>query len=114
MPLSFKNPEPSYKLNVTKEKTAISKHYTHRAVPKSPKKYLLLSSWNIANLGKQKRSNRALELIAHILKRFDFIAVQEVYDDNKNFLTYCFLLISIPYNLILSPHLFNFLLHLHL
>ena len=37
-----------------------------------------MASWNIANLGAQKRTDDALKVIAHLLKRFDLIAVQEV------------------------------------
>jgi exonuclease III len=37
-----------------------------------------LATWNIANLGPQKRRPRDLELIAHILSKWDIIAVQEV------------------------------------
>jgi endonuclease/exonuclease/phosphatase family metal-dependent hydrolase len=70
---------------VTKEKGALTRHFRKRGVPKREKGKLLLASWNIANLGAQGRPDEALELIAHILKRFDLIAVQEV---NEKFATF--------------------------
>jgi exonuclease III len=54
-------------------------------VPKSKADNLLLASWNIANLGVQKRSKSARVVIAHILKRFDLIAVQEINDNYRVF-----------------------------
>ena len=47
-------------------------------MPRSSRDKLLLATWNIANLGVQKRSEEAKSLIAYILKRFDLIAVQEI------------------------------------
>jgi len=78
MAIPFKNPNPSYRVNVSKEKTAITKHFNKRAVPVLQPGRLLLATWNIANLGVQKRTEAALKVIAHTLKRFDLIAVQEV------------------------------------
>ncbi len=54
-------------------------------MPTSSRDNLLLATWNIANLGAQDRRPAALELIAHILKRFDLTAVQEVNDDFEAF-----------------------------
>ena len=54
-------------------------------MPKSKADNLLLASWNIANLGVQKRSKSARVVIAHILKRFDLIAVQEINDNYRVF-----------------------------
>ncbi len=54
-------------------------------MPKSRDDNLLLASWNIANLGVQKRSKSARLVIAHILKRFDLIAVQEINDNYRVF-----------------------------
>jgi len=78
MSIPFKNPIPHHSFSATKEKSAISRHFTKRGVPKSQQGKLLLASWNIANLGAQGRSPDALKVISHILKRFDLIAVQEV------------------------------------
>jgi endonuclease/exonuclease/phosphatase family metal-dependent hydrolase len=85
MPFPFYSPDPCYKFNLTKEKTAISKHFTKRAVPTSQTGRLLLATWNIANLGAQKRTPNARKLIAHILKRFDLTSVQEVNEKFKFF-----------------------------
>jgi endonuclease/exonuclease/phosphatase family metal-dependent hydrolase len=82
----FKSPIPPHNYTVSKEKAAISRHFTKRKVPKSTEGKLLLATWNIANLGAQKRRPAALKLIAHILMRFDLCAVQEVNDDFKTFL----------------------------
>lgn len=54
-------------------------------MPKSRPGILLLASWNIANLGLQGRTADARKLIAHILRRFDLIAIQEVKDDFQDF-----------------------------
>lgn len=83
----FTSPEPAYTYRVKTEKGRITRHFKKREVPTSSRRNLLLATWNIANLGAQKRRPAALELIAHILKRFDLIAVQEVNDDFKAFLT---------------------------
>ena len=86
MALFFKSPEPKHRFKVSKEKTAITRHFTKRRVPKSKSGRVLVATWNIANLGVQGRKAGALELVAHILKRFDLVAVQEVKDQFKPFL----------------------------
>lgn len=85
MPI-FKSPIPPHQINVALEKAAITNHFTKRNVPRSQPGRLLLATWNIANLGAQGRTPQALELIAHIMKRFDLIAVQEVNERFKFFL----------------------------
>jgi endonuclease/exonuclease/phosphatase family metal-dependent hydrolase len=55
-------------------------------VPTPTEDRLLLASWNIANLGAQKRTAGARKVIAHILKRFDLVAVQEINDDYRQFI----------------------------
>jgi len=85
MAIPFKNPRPNYKYVVDEEKLAIMNLFTERHVPTTTPGKLLLASWNIANLGVQKRWPEALELIAHILSRFDLIAVQEINDRYKAF-----------------------------
>lgn len=85
MSIPFKRPSPPLAIDVSKEKGAITRHFKKRSVPDSETGKLLLASWNIANLGAQGRPDQALELIAHILKRFDLIAVQEI---NENFNTF--------------------------
>ena len=86
MSIPFKKPSPPLVIKVAKEKQALTRHFRKRLVPESESGKLLLASWNIANLGAQGRPDKALELIAHILKRFDLIAVQEVNEKFNTFL----------------------------
>jgi endonuclease/exonuclease/phosphatase family metal-dependent hydrolase len=83
----FPNPEPHHTFTAAPEISALDTHFTSRQVPTPGAGRLLLASWNIANLGEQKRSDAALEVIAHILKRFDLCAVQEIKDDFRHFVT---------------------------
>ena len=75
---SFPRPRPDLVYDLATEKAAIDSWFARRNVPGSTGGRLLLASWNIANLGEQKRDPQDLELIAHIMSRFDLIAVQEV------------------------------------
>ncbi len=86
MAITFPDPGP-LPFNGTKERKALDKHFTARNVPKSRDGHLLVASWNIANLGPQDRPLRSLYVIAHILKRFDLVAVQELNDDFGHFQT---------------------------
>jgi len=52
-----------------------------RAIPAKAANRLLLASWNIANLGLQKRLPRDYQLLAALIGWFDLIAVQEVNDN---------------------------------
>jgi len=83
----FPNPTPHHTFSAAAEKAAIDIHFTNRQVPSSKPELLLLGSWNIANLGAQTRTEPALEVIAHILQRFDLCAVQEVNDNFTHFVT---------------------------
>ena len=85
MAIPFKNPEPHHRFTIATEKRAITRHFTKRKVPKPQADRLLLATWNIANLGVQGRTDGALALIAHILKRFELIAVQEVNEEFRTF-----------------------------
>ena len=82
MAIPFKEPSPPLRFKVSTEKGRLTRFFKDRGVPEQEKGKLLLASWNIANLGAQKRKPGALELIAHILKRFELIAVQEI---NENY-----------------------------
>ena len=75
---SFPRPRPDLNYDLANEQAAIDAWFSKRKVPKSRSGRLLLASWNIANLGEQKRDPKDLELIAHLMSRFDLIAVQEV------------------------------------
>ena len=85
MALSFKSPTPKHRFDVEEEIKAVNRLFRRRKVPRSQKGRLLLATWNIANLGAQGRTDKALQVIAHIMKRFDLICVQEVNDHFKNF-----------------------------
>lgn len=78
---SFGRPDPQFNYNLATEKDAINSWFANRGVPNSQANRLLLASWNIANLGNQKRDSKDLKLIAFILSRFDLIAIQEVKDN---------------------------------
>lgn len=52
-----------------------------RAIPRKAAGRVLVATWNIANLGAQKRRAEDHRLIAEILGWFDFVAIQEVNDD---------------------------------
>lgn len=75
---SFPRPSPDFNYDLAQEKAALDSLFAERNVPRSSSGRLLLASWNIANLGEQKRDPKDLELIAHLMSRFDLIAVQEV------------------------------------
>ncbi len=85
MSVPFKEPKPTLIYDPDTQIAAIDAHFTKRNVPVSQDGRLLLGTWNIANLGAQKRPPRALPVIAHILSRFDLIAVQEVNDNYRVF-----------------------------
>jgi len=85
MALKFSSPTPKHSYTYSKERDAITKHFTKRNVPKSTPGRLLLASWNVANLGVQGRTLNAKKLIAHTLKRFDLVALQEVKNELGSF-----------------------------
>ncbi|MBI9067376.1 MAG: hypothetical protein JEZ09_08800 [Salinivirgaceae bacterium] len=70
MSIPFKEPIPICHINVSREKCNLTRLFNRRNVPKSEQGKLTLATWNIANLGVQDRNPEALEVIAHILKRF--------------------------------------------
>ena len=65
----FRKPKPAYNYKIQTEKEAVDDWFRVRKVPRSKRGHLLLASWNIANLGSQKRTDKDLELIAHMLKK---------------------------------------------
>ena len=85
MAVPFPRPEQPLAIRASTEIRALNKHFTLRKVPRPSSDRLLLASWNIANLGAQKRTAGARKVIAHILKRFDLVAVQEINDDYRQF-----------------------------
>lgn len=82
---SFPKPNPPFNYSLAAEKRALDSWFTHRKVPQKEESKLLLASWNIANLGEQKRAKKDFQLIAHLLSRFDLIAVQEIKDNLGHF-----------------------------
>ncbi|MFQ5692674.1 MAG: endonuclease/exonuclease/phosphatase family protein [Nitrospinota bacterium] len=79
------HPEPQfdYAYDVEKELGRLDAHFKTRGVPRKSDGLTLVASWNVANLGDpgQARSDADHRVIAHILRRFDVVAVQEVKDD---------------------------------
>jgi endonuclease/exonuclease/phosphatase family metal-dependent hydrolase len=77
----------NYSYNLQKEKTYFNKLFNkdNHDFPKKLKREIDLVTWNIANLGVQKRSNKDYELIAFIISKFDIIAVQEVNEELGGF-----------------------------
>ncbi len=78
----FKHP-----YTVSKETTNLNNLFRERKVPEKKPGNTLIATWNIANLGdpQQLRRPKDHKLIAHILKRFDVVAVQEMKDDLAEF-----------------------------
>jgi len=85
MAIPFAEPDPPLRIRSSIETQDLDAHFIKREVPISNENNLLFASWNIANLGAQDRSKGAREVIAHIMKRFDLIAVQEINDDYRQF-----------------------------
>jgi endonuclease/exonuclease/phosphatase family metal-dependent hydrolase len=83
----FGKPRFQYDYDLDTERRAVDRFFRDpaRNVPKKGKNETDLATWNIANLGAQKRRPRDLALIAHILSKFDIIAVQEVNQDLGHF-----------------------------
>jgi Endonuclease/Exonuclease/phosphatase family. len=85
MAIPFPKPVPALRIRSSSEIVALDKHFNRRATPTPRNNRLLVASWNIANLGAQARTRGALTVIAHILKRFDLTAVQEINSDYSDF-----------------------------
>jgi hypothetical protein len=77
---AFLKPKFDYDYNLTQEKQGVDHFFSDpiRAIPPKLNNELDLATWNIANLGNQKRRDKDLKLIAHILGKFDIIAIQEI------------------------------------
>lgn len=78
---AFPEPEFDYDYDLSTQIEALRSHRALRRVPRKSSGRLLLATWNIANLGVQKRVDDDHALIAEILRWFDVIAIQEVNDD---------------------------------
>lgn len=77
---AFPRPAFSYDYTLNREIANFDKFFSNpeRAIPRKKKNEIDLATWNIANLGVQKRRDKDLRLIAHILSHFDIVAVQEI------------------------------------
>jgi endonuclease/exonuclease/phosphatase family metal-dependent hydrolase len=74
--------DADFPIDVAKELTALRAHAEERGVPQRSPDRLLLATWNIANLGVQKRDDpKDYVLLAEIVSWFDIVAVQEVNDN---------------------------------
>ena len=85
MAIPFKEPSPRLMYSSQNEIDDLDAHFVRRGVPVSTDDRLLVATWNIANLGAQDRPPRALPVIAHLLSRFDLIALQEINDNYRTF-----------------------------
>ena len=85
MAIPFASPTPKIRVRFEKERDALDGHFAFRNVPQRKANRLLIASWNIANLGVQDRTKGARDVIAHILKQFELIAVQEINEKYRTF-----------------------------
>lgn len=77
----FRKPSPSFPYKVADELAALVAHKKVRGVPGKRSDRLLLATWNIANLGVQKRRDTDYQLLAQIIGWFDLLALQECSDN---------------------------------
>lgn len=80
----FPNPKFAYDYDLAHELAALRTYRDTkegRQIPAKADDRLLIATWNVANLGVQKRLATDYELIAELMSWFDVITVQEVNDD---------------------------------
>ncbi len=82
--IGFKKPTFTIPYKVGTEINALDAHKALRKVPAKSNTKLLVATWNLANFGLQKRQADHFELIAHVLRYFDIIALQEIADDVRD------------------------------
>jgi endonuclease/exonuclease/phosphatase family metal-dependent hydrolase len=74
--------DAEFPIDVAKQRKALRAHAKERGIPKRTPDHLLLATWNIANLGVQKRDDpQDYTLLAEIASWFDIVAIQEVNDN---------------------------------
>lgn len=81
---SFPKPKFDLAYSVSKEIEALRNYRDTkegRQIPAKSPNRLLLATWNIANLGLQKRRKKDHQLLAEIISWFDIVALQEVHDN---------------------------------
>lgn len=101
MGVPFRRPSVGYRWSPAEEDRAIDRHFEVRGVPLPEPGRLLVATWNISNLGLQRRSMAALSLIARILRRFDVIAVQEL-DESFDDLEKILALTELPFRYVMT------------
>lgn len=80
----FPQPPFSYDYQVEAQRSALRDWRDNepgRAIPERAANRLLLATWNVANLGVQRRRQKDYQLIAEIISWFDLVALQEVNDN---------------------------------
>lgn len=82
----FRKPAFAYDYDVDREIEALRTYPERpgrrdRAIPPEAPGRLLVATWNIANLGLQRRDDADYRLLAEVLGWFDVVAIQEVNDD---------------------------------
>jgi endonuclease/exonuclease/phosphatase family metal-dependent hydrolase len=85
---SFPKPKFPHVVNLSKEINALRSYRDSKPdlkIPVSNTKNLRIATWNIANLGEQKREEAHLKIIAEILGWFDIVAIQEIKENSEDF-----------------------------
>lgn len=82
----FPEPKFSFEYDVATEVTQLRNHKQVRGIPELEENKLLVATWNIANLGAQKRRDQDRSIIAEIISWFDLVAVQECRDNFSDLL----------------------------
>ena len=78
---AFPKPKFEFRYQLDNEVEALRAHKRERKIPRRTADKLLLATWNIANLGVQKRRPNDYKLLAEVCSWFDLVAVQEVNDN---------------------------------
>jgi hypothetical protein len=76
MPI-FPKPGFDFAYDVSSEIERLREHKIKRDIPQRAKDTILIATWNIANLGAQRRRDQDRSLIAEIISWFDLVAIQE-------------------------------------
>jgi endonuclease/exonuclease/phosphatase family metal-dependent hydrolase len=80
----FEKPKFDFTWDVAAEIQHLRAHKLKRRIPERSTDTLLIATWNIANLGAQKRRDQDFSLIGEILSWFDVVAVQECRDNFRD------------------------------
>ncbi len=79
----FEKPQFTYNYQVLTQINSLRnyrKYKPGRAIPPKSSNRILIATWNVANLGIQKRRDKDYRIIAELVSWFDLITVQEVND----------------------------------